>query len=204
MPNLAFTTELDAVNEMLVSIGQAPVNTLAISGIRDVNIARAELTKVSRQVQLIGWHWNTDEGYPLQPDIDGLIGIPDGLLKFEPMDRYRALVQRRHVTKGLALYDKDALTFEFSEPVPIRAVWGFPFDDLPESARNYIAISAARKFQATTIGSRELDGFKAEDEQRAWTTLLRDERGSRNTNMFHRNKGLQRLYNRSTYTRSYP
>ncbi|MFN3582781.1 hypothetical protein [Phenylobacterium sp.] len=204
MPNLAFTTELDAVNEMLVSIGQAPVNTLAVSGIRDVNIARGELLKVSRQVQLIGWNWNTDEGYTLTPDIDGHISLPEGLLKFEPMDRSRQLVQRRNPAKGLGLYDKDRLSFEFDEPVKIKAVWGFPFDDLPESARNYVAISAARKFQAQTIGSQALDGFKAEDEQRAWATLLRDERGGRNTNMFRRNRGLQRLYNRSTPTRSYP
>lgn len=204
MPNLDFTTELEAVNEMLVSIGQAPVNTLAVSGIRDVNIARGELAKVSRQVQLTGWNWNTDEGYTLYPDIDGVIAIPQGLLKFEPQDRGLALTQRRHPTKGLAIYDKDALSFTFKAPLKIKAVWGFPFDDLPESARNFIAISAARKFQARTIGSQELDGFNSEDEQRAWNNLIRDERGSRNTNMFRRNRSLSRVYNRSTPIRDYP
>lgn len=203
MPNLPSMTELDAVNEMLVSIGQAPVNTLAVSGIRDVNIAKTELQKVSRSVQLIGWHWNTDETYTLTPDIDGHIVVPPGFLKFEPVDRSRALTQRRHA-KGLALFDKDAGVFEFTAPVCLKVTWGYAFDDLPEAARGYIAISAARKFQARLIGSRELDGFNAEDEQRAWQTLIRDERGSRNTNMFRRNRTLQRAYNRSRYTRSYP
>ena len=190
MPNLPSMTELDAVNEMLVSIGQAPVNTLSVSGIRDVNIAKSELTKVSRQVQLQGWHWNTDEAHSLNPDIDGHIVAPVGFLKFEPNDG-RAIVLRRG-SKGMQLYDKDQGSFVFPSKVTARVVWGFPFDDLPEAARVYIAISAARKFQARVIGSRELDGCNAEDEQRAWATLIRDERATRNTNMFARNPTLQR------------
>jgi hypothetical protein len=190
MAMLEMMSELDAVNEMLVSIGQSPVNTLSISGVRDVNLARGELTKISRAVQLIGWNWNTDETYTLIPDIDGIIVLPPGVLKFEPVDTSRLLVQRRH-PKGLALYDKQAATFVFAKPVPLKITWGFLFDDLPQAARVFIAISAARKFQATTIGSRELDGFKAEDEQRAWATLIREERGTRNTNMFARNAGLR-------------
>lgn len=191
MPNLSSMTELDAVNEMLVSIGQAPVNTLSVSGVRDVNIARAELTKVSRQVQLQGWHWNTDEAYSLNRDVDGHIVAPAGVLKFEPLEGDRQVVLRRG-TKGMQLYDKDAQSFVFTANVTARVVWGFSFDDLPETARVYIAIAAARKFQARVIGSRELDGFNAEDEQRAWATLIREERGTRNTNMFARNPTLKR------------
>lgn len=41
MPIISAMTELEAVNEMLMSIGQAPVNTLSVTGIRDVSVARA-------------------------------------------------------------------------------------------------------------------------------------------------------------------
>lgn len=196
---LTSMTELGAVNAMLLSIGQAPVNTLLVSGIRDVNIAKSELTEMARTVQLDGWNWNTDDAYVLSPDLDGDIVVPPGVLKFEAADRSRSIVQRRG-TKGLQLYDRDRASFTFAEPVSLKVVWGFPFDDLPETARSFIAIAACRKFQATTIGSRELDGFKAEDEQRAWATLIRDERGSRNTNLFRKNPRLaNRAYGRSHY-----
>jgi len=192
-------TELDAVNEMLLSIGQAPVSTLSVPGIRDVSIAQQELARVSRAVQLQGWHWNTDEGYSLSPAADGVILAPPGLLRFEVTDRGRDLTLRRKpgTTGTLALYDRTNHSFTFDAPVAIKAVWGFPFEDLPETARTYISIAAARKFQARTIGSRELDGFNAEDEDRAWTQLIRDERATRNTNIFRRNRSMQRLYNRS-------
>lgn len=40
MPIISAMTELDAVNEMLMSIGQASVDTLAVTGIRDASIAQ--------------------------------------------------------------------------------------------------------------------------------------------------------------------
>nr|WP_294850041.1 hypothetical protein [uncultured Sphingomonas sp.] len=185
MPMIQVMTELDAVNEMLMSIGQAPVNTLAVSGIKDVNIAKAELTKVSRRIQSRGWNWNTDEAYELSPDIDGVIAVPTGALKLDASDNFTNIVQRRHPTKNvMALYNRDERTFEFASPVPVKIVWGFAFEDLPETARAYVATSAGRKFQSRVIGSQILDRFQAEDEATAWVLLEREERASRDTNMF--------------------
>lgn len=191
MPMISPMTELDAVNELLMSIGQAPVSTLQVSGIRDVNIAKAELLKVSRRVQSRGWNFNTDENYELSPDVDGHIAIPNGALKVDPSDKRSNYVLRRHDTKGLVLYDRDERTFVFSEPVECDVVWGFEFEDLPETARAYIATSAGRKFQSRVVGSQILDRFQAEDEQRAYALLQREERASRDTNMFSASSFLQ-------------
>jgi hypothetical protein len=178
-------TELDAVNEMLMSIGQAPVNTLAVTGIQDVNIAKAELTKVSRRVQSRGWNWNTDDNYTLNPDVDGAILIPEGALKVDASDTGSNLVQRRHPTKNaMALYDRDNQTFTFTAPVAVQIIWGFAFEDMPETARTYIATSAGRKFQSRVVGSQILDRYQQEDEQVAWVLLDREERASRDTNLF--------------------
>lgn len=191
MPMISPATTLDAVNEMLMSVGQAPVSTLSVTGIRDVNIAKAELTKVLRRVLSTGWNFNTDEDYPLSPDIDGHILIPNGALKVDPMDKSTNYVVRRHDTKGLCLYDRDERTYVFSGPVDCRVVWGFEFEDIPETARAYVAVSAGRKFQSRVIGSQILDRFQAEDEQRAYILLVREERASRDTNMFRANTYLQ-------------
>src|SRR5690606_13607997 len=68
-------TELEAVNDMLVGIGQLPVNAI-IPEIVDQSIALAELHKVVREVCAYGFKFNTDEDYVLTPDIDGFVAIP--------------------------------------------------------------------------------------------------------------------------------
>ena len=196
MPMISFMTELEAVNEMLMSIGQAPVNTLAVTGIKDVAIARARLASMTRRVLSRGFNFNTDEGYPLTPDSDGIILIPDGALKVEgsgPTDDY---TQRRH-SKGLALYNKTDRTFAFPAGITVKVVWSFAFEDLPETARCYIATAAGRRFQSKAIGSQILDRFEEEDEMKAWLLLERDERGSRKTNLFRNNATLAGFGSRS-------
>ena len=204
---IAPMTELEAVNEMLESVGQSPVSSLS-APIRDVNVAKKGLLKISRRVQLIGWHWNTDNAYVLTPDIDGFITLPEGVLRLDTTNRNEDLTARRRPgTEGpLSLYSRSAQSFTFTGPVAVKVIWGFTFEDLPEAARSYIAISAARKFQARFIGSTQLDGFNAEDEQSAWQQLVRDERATRNTNLFRANPRLNRSVNNRSgpYRRSYP
>lgn len=197
MPMISPLTELDAVNEMLMSIGQAPVSTLEVSGIQDVNIAKAELLKVSRRAQSQGWNFNTDNNYELYPDIDGYIAVPSGVLKIDAEDKARNLVVRRREDVGLFLYDRDENSFIFEdEKVECKIVWGFEFEDMPETARAYIATSAGRKFQSRVIGSQVLDRFQESDEFRAYVLLQRDERGSRDTNMFRSSTFLSSFGNR--------
>lgn len=197
MPMLSATTELEAVNEMLMSIGQAPVNTLAVTGISDVNIAKARLQTETRRTLTRGWLFNTDNKFKLQPDVNGLIAIPQGLLRFEATDAVMELTQRRHADGSLRLYNLNDGTFVFTASVEVKAVWAFPFEDLPETARCYIATCAARRFQSKAIGSQILDRFEQEDELKALSLLERDERASRKTNLFRGNAGIASFGNRS-------
>ena len=196
MPMIEVMTELEAVNEMLMSIGQAPVNTLNVTGIKDVNIAKARLRTVTRTVLSRGFNFNTDENYELSPNADGIILIPPGVLKLEGMGPTDEFTQRRHAT-GMALYNKTDNTFIFDAPVALKITWGFAFEDLPETARNYIATCAGRRFQSKVIGSQILDRFEEEDELKAWMLLERDERGSRKTNLFRGNATIAAFGSRS-------
>lgn len=179
--------ELDAVNEMLESIGQTQVSSLANSGIGDVNTAYAMLLRVTRAVQLVGYDFNTDEAYPLSPDLNGIIKVPEGVLRIDPSDPTSSLKRRRHPDGYFAIWDGDNRSWTHVSPVDFRIIWGFPFDDMPESARSYATMRAARRFQKRIIGSDSLDGYNAEDEQAAWMVLQRDERANRDTNLFRRN-----------------
>ena len=56
---LSGTTELEAVNTLLHTIGEAPVNSLTGTLPIDATLANNTLSEVSREVQSAGWHWNT-------------------------------------------------------------------------------------------------------------------------------------------------
>jgi hypothetical protein len=74
--DLVLTTELDAVNTMLYTIGEQPVSSLAESGLADVAIAKTILTEQSRRFQAKGWDFNTDKDYALAVDINSKIPVP--------------------------------------------------------------------------------------------------------------------------------
>jgi hypothetical protein len=53
-------TELEAVNVLLTTIGEAPVNTLTGNQVTDVTVAKQVLLEISREIQSQGWHFNTE------------------------------------------------------------------------------------------------------------------------------------------------
>lgn len=188
MPTISPMTELEAVNEMLMSIGQAPVNTLQVTGITDVAIARKRLDTALRQVLKRGWWFNTDREYLLSPDVDGHIIIPSNALKVDSVGA--DITERTHPAKGRCLWDRSEETFDFTEAVTCKIVWGFGFEDIPQTARDYVSIIAARRFQSKAIGSTILDRFEEEDELKAHIAMVREDRASRRTNLFTGNQGI--------------
>lgn len=206
MAVLSPMTDLEAVNRMLNSIGQAPVNALPATGIGDAAKATQQLLETARDVQTVGYCWNTDKNYELTPDADGYIAVPNGALDVDASARTVNVVIRRNPdTDTMSLYDKDNLTFDFSDdydadnPLEADIIWGYEFNDLPQPARSYIATAAARRFQAQLISSDILDRFNEEDEERAFLLLQRYERRCQDANLFRRNRQLQRWTRRRSF-----
>ena len=186
-------TDLEAVNRMLASIGQAPVNTIPTSGVGDAAKAAQQLAETARDVQTVGYCWNSDASYTLSPDEDGAILLPSGALDVDAAARTSNIQVRLHPTKEqLALYDGDEHTFVFDDDVDVNIIWGYDFNSLPQPARAYIATAAARRFQAQVVSSVVLDRFNEEDEARAFMLLQRYERRCRDTNSFRRSASLKR------------
>jgi hypothetical protein len=177
---LTNTTRLEAVNTILENVGQSPVSTLEVSGFADVAIAKQILERVNRSVQNRGWYFNTEDDYSLALNGDNKIPIPPNALKCDPMSTESVDAVRR----GDFLYDLENHTFTFSAAVKCRIVWYLEFEELPEAAREYITVAAARIFQKRGFGSSTLDSFTEEDELKAWTTLLEDEVEHADPNMF--------------------
>ncbi|WJY17673.1 hypothetical protein QQS45_08430 [Alteriqipengyuania flavescens] len=199
MAILSFTTELEAVNSMLASIGQSPVPGLDDSGIEDANRARDTLRATTRGVLTRGYDFNTDEGYELRPDSEGLIKLPTGVLEIDPSDNSQSIVARRHPNGALCLWNKADKTWAFDGPVACDIVWGFEFIDLPETARAYITTSAGRQFQQGSVGAQILDRFEAEDESRLFMMLEKREAKSRRANVLRDNPAVSGSVNNRRY-----
>lgn len=164
------TTELDAINTLLEIIGETPMTTLTDQMTADAVTARNVIAEVSRAVQTEGWHFNTEENYPLVPDTSGEIYPPSNCVKVK-IDRADKgefdLVQR-----GKRLYDKLAHTYKFSRTIYATVTILLPFEELPEAARRYITVRAGRVFQARTVGSDSLWEFTQVDETMARGVLV--------------------------------
>ena len=162
------TTELEAVNVMLGTIGEQPVNSLDISTISEVSIASNILFDISREVQTRGYSWNKETEYPLAVAVGGEIPLPPNCLDVNITNQSDWIVQR-----GNRLYNRTDHTYVFDATVDVEAtiIFFLPFTDLPQAARNYITLRAARKFQVRILGSESIEKFTEIDENQAWITL---------------------------------
>lgn len=161
---LTATSKLEAVNTLLSSIGEAPVNSLT-SGLVDAETAETIINAVSREVQSQGWSFNTDLAREFTPDANLQFIIPTNVLRLD-MGQTRTenldVVQR-----GNKLYNRAKNSFYFDSSVTsikMNAVVLLDFEELPEAARRYITIRSARIFQDRVVSSSELHGFQQRDE----------------------------------------
>ena len=172
--SVAATTEIEAVNVMLATIGETPINSFE-EVTADVAIARNTLTEVSRAVQLEGWQWNTEDHYPLSVNIrTHKIKMPPDVLRVHfNHPECEQLTQR-----GAYVYDRLRHTFIFPDDKKIFVTLTkvLPFHEIPESARAYIVIRSARVFQERVVGAHVLSQFTRSDEARARAEMMGEER----------------------------
>jgi hypothetical protein len=158
------TTQLQAINQMLTGIGQAPVVSLDIAN-PEIATALSILDSVNREVQGEGWHFNTEIKYPFTPDTNGEISIPDNVLQLSD-NKYENVQQYQTVVRNGKLYDKIEHTYIFptANPILCDVVWLFGFEDLPQVFQDYITQRAARVFAGSVVGSKEMFQFNQQDE----------------------------------------
>jgi len=164
------TSELEAVNMMLAVIGEQPVSTFE-GDYTEALLARTQLHNTSRNVQSIGLQCNSEEGYTLNPTVDGFYMLPNDALRANPTE-----VALDVVWRGTRLYDRYNHTYVFTtSSMEIDIIFFLPFTSLPESARYYITIKAARRFAEDVIGSADIANFTEDDENYALNSLMQDE-----------------------------
>ena len=182
-PTNAVSTELDAVNQILSSVGQAPVTTLDMKN-PEVYIALETLREVSKQVQSEGWTFNTETHVDLP--YNGALNKIDFPLNALTVDANEDKYQGKYdiVRRDGYLYDKKAHSYEFTENLVVDVVWLFPFEDLPKIAQTYIMTRAARLGSVKLVGDSELYQLLQEQEAQARVALIEYETNQGDYNMF--------------------
>jgi hypothetical protein len=157
------STELDAVNQILSSVGQAPVTTLDLQN-PEVSIVLNTLREVNRQVQAEGWIFNTERHYELTPDSEtNEIAYPFNMLQIDTNTRYHK-DKYDVVKRGNKLYDRLNHTYTFTDTIQADVVWYFDFTDVPPAIQAYIVARAAKMCATKMIGDSTLYQLLGEQE----------------------------------------
>lgn len=165
------STELDAVNTMLSVIGETPVNSLTGALPADVAVAVNILRETSREIQLEGWHFNSEEKYPLNPGSMGEISLPPDVFRVSLLEPD----SRDVVLRGSRLYDRANHTYTFTEVQEVTIYRLLDYAEIPDAFRWYITVRAARKFQDRVVGSSEQHSFTRDDEAAARILAARED-----------------------------
>lgn len=177
---MAQTTQLDAVNTMLSAIGEAPVNSLS-SGLVEAEIAETVLNTVDREVQSMGWHFNTEVKKTFAPSTANNILLGADILR---ADAHLEPNSPDLVQRGNKMYDRKNHTFTITANVNLDVVVQLDFDDLPEVCKRYITLRATRIFQDRLVGSATLHDFHIRDEQSALYELKEFDKAADDHNIF--------------------
>ena len=186
-------TELEAVNVLLTTIGEAPVNTLTGNQVTDVAIAKQVLNEVSREVQAQGWHFNTEQGVPLTPDVDGFIVVPADTARIDAQD-FNTVVREDK------LFNLSDRTFTFASKIKVDIVYYQDFLVMPQQAKKYITTRASRIYSDRMLNSESIHKMTTGDEQRALIDLKEFEGDTGDFNMMD-SYSVSRVMNRGNKRR---
>jgi phenylpropionate dioxygenase-like ring-hydroxylating dioxygenase large terminal subunit len=178
------TTKLQAINQMLSGIGQAPVVSIDVAN-PELALALEILDSVNRAVQGEGWHFNTEVNYPFMADNNGEVTVPPNTLSIS--DNKTSNTQRyQTVLRNGKLYDKIYHTYQFDagKPVLCDVVWFFEYEDLPQVFKDYVTHRAARLFAGRALGSEAMVQFNAVDESILRANCLAYDTNTSEVNIF--------------------
>ena len=151
-PTTNAAQELPAVNQILAACGQAPVTSLDQTN-PDVAIAYDTLLETSREVQSEGWSFNKEAHYPMTPDSNNEIKIPNNVLQIDLS--ISSASDKNAIRKNGKLYDKEHHTYQWTDgAVDCDITWLFDWVDLPRPIQDYITCRAATKTSSRIVGDQ--------------------------------------------------
>ncbi len=209
-PNIGHLTKLEAVNDMLWSIGESPVQSLA-GGLGDAAQAEVILDKVSRQVQLQGWHCNTRIGKVLSLNADDQFTLGVATLKVDTVNRaghrktatpspsaYVNAAMRRSADDTMWLmFDVDNDTELWTDSgvttITVDEVFLEDFANLTPALQHYVWTKAARRFQLGAMGSQVLDAITSRDVDESRAQAVQEDAENEDLNIIRDNAHVRSI-----------
>ena len=152
-PTTNATQELPAINQILASVGQAPVTTLDQTN-PDVAIAYDALLQVSREVQAEGWTFNKEYHYEFTPDTNDEILIPNNVLQIK-LSENGANMDYDGIRRNGKLYDRMNHTYKWKDqanPIECDIIWKFDWVDIPSPIQDFIVARASVMVSSRIVG----------------------------------------------------
>jgi len=187
------TTELEAVNIMLSVIGEAPVNTITGTNSVDVSVAKNVLDETSMSIQSMGWNFNIHDNYPLSLDSDNKIPLPANAVQADADDKSFNITIRNGF-----IFDLEKHTDIFTKIPEINLVLVQQFEHLPEYARRYINMKAARRFASRFLAEAEIVQLIGQDEQEAMVSFHQADSREADENILKGDANTFSMINRPT------
>ena len=190
-PAYAKSSELDAVNSILMRVGESPVNTLNTQS-PEVAIAQKTLQQVTREVLAEGWVFNTENEVKFTVDANDQIPLSDAVLQVDA-NRFFHLDTYNVIRKDGKLYDRyeHKNTFPDEGTMYLDVVWMYAFEDIPQSFRDYITARATRKAALRMVSDLEINKALEQDEVVARSAAIEYDTRQADYNVFNDNRFKQ-------------
>ena len=183
-------SKLDAVNEIIGAMGEAPVDTLDNSENVDVINAKRMLEAELRAIQVMGWSFNTVNPFILIPDNNSKhIQWDNTILSIQFPDK--RIVRKR----GEWLFDVTNNTDKFEAPLEAKVIQYVPFEEMPQVFRQYITVRTAHHFVVRYLGDPSLTQELQREEAQAYMQMMETEITLEQSNILT-NPAVQNYMNR--------
>ena len=199
IPSTNASEELPAVNEILASVGQAPVTSLDQTN-PDVAIAYNTLLRVSREVQSEGWSFNKELDVTFSPDSTTKeIEVSNDILQIDlthNSSSYKqdSVLRRKPGESTRKLYEKNNHTYEWTGDVKCDVTYEYSWIDLPIPIQDYIVARAATVVSSRIVGDGQQYQMLQQKEQQARAVALEYETQQGDYTFFGHPQG-QNYYN---------
>lgn len=155
-------TELQAVNAILLALGEKQINSTEQPSSQGARIVLATLEQANRVIQTEGWHWNTDPDKTFSANAEtGEVPLPPNTIRFDVHEEPYIL------QRGLKLYDRRKGTTVLETAQTGRWVYLLEWEELPEYVKTYVVARAARLAYEQNVGANENRQNLYAEEQRA-------------------------------------
>jgi len=136
---------IDAVNVTLEALGESRAVDLNSSN-PSVGLAKSAIERTRRGILSTG-HWFNVIEREVTPAQTGRIAVPWRQLALYGLDG------KKYAEREGILYDLVEQTNRFTQPVRLRVILDFEFEDLPEHAALWIAYEAAAQVYSNDLGA---------------------------------------------------